>query len=118
LPHGYEEGAHRTIGNYVPLSRYPDTYNGQPLLLTALASQKQAMSLYLMNAYADPELARWFAAEHAKRGRKLGMGKSCIRFKSVEALALDVIGKAIARTTVAKFVTLHENSRKSRRKSG
>jgi hypothetical protein len=61
LPAGYEEGIqYGMIGYYIPLLRYPKTYNNRPLGLAALASQKNYMSLYLMNIYANPETLNWF----------------------------------------------------------
>src|SRR5690606_14117338 len=61
LPAGYEEMMqYGMIGYSVPLSRYPNTYNGQPLSYVALASQKNYISLYLMGIYSRPEQAEWF----------------------------------------------------------
>jgi hypothetical protein len=112
LPAGYEEGIqYGMIGYYIPLSRYPKTYNKQPLGLAALASQKNYMSLYLMNIYSDPETLQWFKDAFHKSGKKLDMGKSCIRFKHLEDLPLETVGQAIARTPVDDFITLYESSR-------
>jgi Domain of unknown function (DU1801) len=92
--------------------RYPKTYNNRPLGLAALASQKNYMSLYLMNIYADPETLNWFKDSYAKSGKKLDMGKSCIRFKRLEDLPLEIVGQAIASTSVEDFIALYESSRK------
>ena len=74
LPKGYEETVDFGLLAYVvPLKRYPDTYNGHPLMVAALASQKQYMSVYLMCVYADKATATWFKAEYRKRGKKLDM---------------------------------------------
>lgn len=101
LPEGYEEGIqYGMIGWYVPLARFPDTYNGQPLGIAALASQKQYMALYLNGVYADPALEAWFKRAFAASGKKLDMGKSCVRFKTADALPLDVIGETIAKVPV------------------
>ncbi|HEU0036736.1 MAG TPA: DUF1801 domain-containing protein [Kofleriaceae bacterium] len=109
LPDGYEEGIqYGMISWYVPLSRYPDTYNGQPLALASLASQKSHMALYLISVYGDPELARWFRQAFADAGKKLDMGKSCVRFKTLDALALDVIGETIAKVSVDDFIARQE----------
>jgi hypothetical protein len=109
LPRGYEEGMqYGMIGYYVPLTRFPKTYNGQPLGVAALASQKGHMSLYLMSVYGDPETQRWFQSEYKKSGKKLDMGKSCVRFKSPDDLALDVVGKVIARCGVDEFLARYE----------
>ena len=63
LPEGYAEGMqYGMIGYHVPLARYADTTNGEPLGIAALASHKQHMSLYLIGLYGDPVLLRWFSA--------------------------------------------------------
>jgi uncharacterized protein YdhG (YjbR/CyaY superfamily) len=105
LPPGYVESmAFGMIGWGVPLSRYPDTYNGQPLGYVALAAQKNAYSLYLMGCYMYPEQDAALKAAYAKAGKKLDMGKSCLRFKSLDGLLLDDIGRIIASTPVDEFV--------------
>ena len=101
LPDGYREGmAHGMIGWFVPLETFPETYNGQPLGLASLASQKQYISLYLNNVYGDRETEAWFRQRWAETGKPLHMGKSCVRFRRVDDIPLEVIGKAIARTDV------------------
>ena len=118
LPRGYEEGMqYGMIGWYVPLERFSDTYNGQPLGLAALCSQKRYMSLYLNTVYGDPETERWFRERFAASGKKLDMGKSCVRFRNVEDLPLDVIGETIARTGVDAYVARYEEVRGSSRKA-
>ena len=116
LPAGYREGmAFGMIGWYVPLERYADTYNGQPLGLVALASQKNHLSLYLNNVYGDPGTEAWFRERWARTGKKLDMGKSCIRFKRLEDLPpLDEIGKIIARTPPDEFIRRYEATRAGR----
>lgn len=112
LPNGYEETMQYGMISYViPLNRYPDTYNDRPLGLAALASQKRYMSLYLMNVYGDPEVEPWFRAQYEQSGKRLDMGKSCVRFRSLDDLPLDLIGKAIARTSVDDMIRLYEASR-------
>ena len=112
LPDGFEETMHfGMIGYVIPLERYPVTYNQQPLMYAALASQKNYMSLYLMNIYGDAEAQQWFTGEYRARGKKLDMGKSCVRFKKLEDLPIELIGKAIARTNVGDFIQLYEDSR-------
>jgi len=88
LPPGYREVVQYGIGWVVPLSRYPDTYNGQPLALAGIASQKHYISLYLMTVYGYPEIERWFKAEYAKSGKKLKMVKCCLRFRSLDEIPL------------------------------
>jgi len=109
LPPGYVETMqHGMIAYVIPLQAYPVTYNGQPLVYAQLASQKASMSLYLMNVYGDKGTERWFAEQYRAAGMKLDMGKSCVRFKKLEDLPMDVIGRAIARTPVAEFIEHYE----------
>lgn len=112
LPPGYEETLQfGMISWVVPASRLAATYNGRPLGLVSLASQKQHMALYLMSVYGDRELEAWFRAAYRQAGKKLDMGKSCVRFKALDALALDVIGEAIARVPVDAYVAAYEAQR-------
>jgi hypothetical protein len=112
LPRGYEEAMQfGMISWVVPADRLPATYNGQPLALASLASQKQHMALYLMSVYGDAELAAWFRQAYRATGKKLDMGKSCVRFRTIDALALDVIGEAIARVPVDAYVAAYETAR-------
>lgn len=116
LPDGYREGMlYGMISWYVPLERFPDTYNGQPLGLAALASQKQYMSLYLNNVYGDPAIEAGFRTRWAASGKKLDMGKSCVRFRRAEDLALDAIGEVIGATDVERFVGSYLAARGSSR---
>ncbi len=118
LPHGFEEGMEfGVITWYVPLERFPDTYNGHPLGLVALASQKQYMALYLNTVYGDPQLADWFRARYAESGKRLDMGKSCVRFRSLDDLPLDVIGETIGKVPLDRFVSHYQAARGSSRKA-
>ena len=113
LPEGYRETMSWGMITYeVPLERYPDTYNGQPLMYAALAAQKNHYAVYLTGLYQDPEDEKRFRAEFAKAGRKLDMGKSCVRFRKLEDLPLDVIGRTIASTPPEKFIKRYEASRR------
>src|SRR3989344_1849247 len=97
LPRGYEECMQYGMISYViPLEKYPDTYNKQALGIVALASQKNYMSVYLMAIYGGKKTEKWFAEEYRKSGKKLDMGKSCIRFRKLDDLPLELIGKAVA----------------------
>jgi Domain of unknown function (DU1801) len=116
LPPGFEEGMqYGMIGWYVPLERLPDTYNGQPLGLAGLASQKNYMSLYLNTVYGDPKTERWFRERYAASGKRLNMGKSCVRFTRLEDLPLDVIGDTIARADVDRYLAQYAEARGSSR---
>ena len=112
LPGGYEETVQFGMISYVvPLERYPKTYNRQALQYAALASQKSYVSLYLMNVYGDQETERWFLDRYRVSGKRLDMGKSCVRFKSVDDLPLDLVGEAVARTSVDDYIALYETAR-------
>ena len=114
LPDGYEEGMqYGMIGYYVPLERYPKTYNGQPLGVAAIASQKNYVSLYLMGIYADPDDGpEWIESAFAAAGKKLDMGKSCVRFKKLEDVPFEVVAEAVARLPVEAFIERYEASRR------
>ncbi|TKR30550.1 DUF1801 domain-containing protein [Luteimonas gilva] len=113
LPAGYAETmAFGMIGWGVPLSRYPDTYNRQPLGYVALAAQKNGYSLYLMGVYAIAEQERRLRTAAAAAGKKLDMGKSCLRFKKPEDLPLEAIGELIADVGVDDYIAVYEASRK------
>jgi hypothetical protein len=114
MPAGYREGmGYGMMGWDVPLEDYPDTYNKQPLAYAGLAAQKNGYSLYLTCAYTDPARAERLRAAAAAMGRKLDMGKSCIRFKRVEDLPLDAICAEIASTAPVEFIRLYEKARAS-----
>jgi hypothetical protein len=92
----------------VPHSVFPAGYHVDPktpLPFAALASQKNHMSLYLMTAYGEGSTGEaWIRTHWPKTAKKLDMGKSCIRFKKVEDLALDVVAEAIARVPVQEHL--------------
>ena len=114
LPEGYREGmGFGMIGWVVPLERYPDTYNKQPLAYAALAAQKNSNSLYLNCVYASKERTERLKAAFGAAGKKLDMGKSCIRFKQADDLALDAIRDEIASTTPDEFIRIYEEARAS-----
>jgi uncharacterized protein YdhG (YjbR/CyaY superfamily) len=112
LPEGYRE----TL-NYggvcwaIPLEDYPETYNGEPLCYAALAAQKNHYAIYLMSVYGDPKQEAMLRDGFAKAGKKLDMGKSCVRFRRLDDLALDVVAKTIAATPPKKYIEIYEASR-------
>ena len=113
LPKGYREAmGYGMIVWAVPLSRYPDTYNGEPLCYVALASQKSYCALYLMGVYQAPSQAAALKAAFKAEGKKADMGKSCIRFREADDLPLAAIGRLVATTGVDAFIAQHEASRK------
>ncbi|MEV2275700.1 DUF1801 domain-containing protein [Nocardiopsis sp. NPDC049922] len=110
LPPGYEEGMlYGMIGYYVPLERFPDTYNGQPLSYVGLAAQKRHYSLYLMSVYCE-ERQDEFAEQWRATGRKLDMGKSCVRFRKLDDVPVDVVGDWVARYPVDDFVAAYHRT--------
>ena len=112
LPNGYEETMQSGLPSYVvPLTIYPKTYNKLPLPYAALASQKQYMSVYLTGVYGDPARESQFQKDYLATGKKLDMGKSCVRFKRLDDLPLEVIGASIASTPVEAFIASYELSR-------
>ena len=116
LPSGYEEGmSHGMIAYYVPLARFGDTYNGEPLGLAGIASQKQDISLYLLSVYGDPEEERRFRGEWEASGKKLNMGKSCVRFRRLDDVPLEVVAKTIARANLDSYLDRYRAVRGSAR---
>ena len=113
LPPGYEECmAFGMIGWVIPLSRYPKTYNGQPLGYLALAAQKRHNALYMMSVYADSDAEKALRRAYAERGLKLDMGKCCLRFPDHSPPPEDLIGPLIAGTPVEAFIEHYEASRR------
>lgn len=110
----YEEGMqYGMIGYYLPHRVYPPGYHcdpKQPLPFVCLASQKNYLSVYLGCIYGHPELDPWFRQAWADAGKKLDMGKSCLRFKKLEDLALDVLGEAIRRMPARTFIEYYETA--------
>ena len=109
LPDGYDEVMNWGMITYeVPLETYPNTYNGKPLMYAALASQKNHMAVYLMGCYMVPEIRNEFEKAYNKSGKRFDAGKSCIRFKKIDDLPLDLLGKTIASMDVNEFIELVE----------
>jgi hypothetical protein len=118
LPKGYEEVMNWGMITYqVPLEIYPDTYNKQPLMYAALGSQKNYMSLYLTAIYMDDGAKQEFEAEYKATGKRYDVGKSCVRFKKLEDLQLDLVGRSIALYEVDEFIkrVKEEHSRRKKK---
>lgn len=115
LPKGYKEGIqYGMIGWFVPHSVFPAGYHcdpKQPLPFASLASQKNYMSLYLMCIYGSEKHRKWFESEWKKTGKPLSMGKSCVRFKKIEDIPLELITESIARVPSADFIAAYEATR-------
>ena len=116
LPPGYEEAMHWGMITYqVPLEVYPDTYNKQPLMYAALASQKNYMSLYLTAIYMSEDGRRRFEEEYRATGKRYDVGKSCVRFRKLDDLPLTLVAKSIALMGVEEFVAGVKEARSPRR---
>ncbi|MCL4220984.1 MAG: DUF1801 domain-containing protein [Phycisphaerales bacterium] len=114
LPEGYVEGmAYGMIGYHVPHSTYPAGYHcdpRQPLPFAGLAAQKNHYSLYLFCIYGSQEFTARFRERWEATGRKLDMGKGCVRFKRLEDVPLEVVGEAIGSVPVDTFIALYEQN--------
>lgn len=113
LPDGYDETMNWGMISYeIPLEKYPDTYNNQPLSYLGLAAQKNHNSLYLMPVYQDEELEEWLEEEFKKANKKMDMGRSCLRFNHVSELPLEAIAKIVSHQTPDEFIATYEETRK------
>jgi uncharacterized protein YdhG (YjbR/CyaY superfamily) len=112
LPEGYEEGMqYGMIGYYVPHSIYPAGYHcdkKQPLPFIGLGSQKNFMAVYAFCIYIDQPVYDWFTDEYKKSGKRMDMGKSCVRFRKLDDLPVDLIGQVVKKFPVDKFVAAYE----------
>jgi hypothetical protein len=115
LPKGYAEMMqYGVIGYAIPLKLYPAGYHcreNEPLPYAGLAARKNGYSLYLCSIYTDKATDAWFRKACKASGKKLDMGKSCIRFKKADDLPLDIIGQAIARMPVKEYIRCYEAAR-------
>jgi uncharacterized protein YdhG (YjbR/CyaY superfamily) len=119
LPEGYEEAMNWGMITYqVPLETYGDTYNKQPLMYAALASQKRHMAVYLTSVYLDDEARREFETAYRATGKRYDAGKSCVRFRRLEDLPLELIAESIASLPVSDFVTRVKEAGSVRRSGG
>jgi len=120
LPDGFEEVMqYGMIAYVVPFELFPAGYHcdpSQPLCFAALASQKNYMAIYLTTVYGHKKTQEWFVKAYKASGKKLDMGKSCVRFKKLEDLPLNVIGQAIARVPVDKYIQAYQQSREKAKK--
>ena len=109
LPEGFVEGMSWGMISYeIPLKTYPDTYNGKPLSYIALAAQKHYYALYLQNVYQQPELLDQLEQGFEEAGKKMDMGKSCLRFKRLDDLPLEVVAKIVAASSVEDMIAGYE----------
>jgi hypothetical protein len=109
LPKGIVETVNWGMISYeVPLATYPDTYNGQPLMYAALASQKNHMAVYLSGIYGSETLRIRFEDAYRATGKRMDIGKSCVRFRTLDDLPLDVVGDAIGAVSLDQFLAGYE----------
>ena len=117
LPKGYRETVGFGMITYdVPLETFGDTYNGKPLCYIGLAAQKNHLALYLTNVYGEGSQEQYLKDEFKKAGKKLDIGKSCVRFKNLDDLALDAIATVVASTTPKELIAKHEAVHAAKRK--
>ena len=115
LPKGYEEMMQYGMLSYaVPLSVYPSGYGRDkktPLMYLGLAAQKNFYVIHSIALYADSKLLEWFTIEYKKSGKKLDMGKGCIRFKKLEDLPLELIAKLAAKIKPEQYAEIYDKLR-------
>ena len=117
MPKGYAETMNRGMITWqVPLEFYPDTYNGEPLMYAALANQKHHMALYLCSVYADKKLRQQLEDGYAHAGFKLDCGVGCIRFRKLQHVPLNVIGRLAGALSVKEYVALTKRVQGARSK--
>jgi uncharacterized protein YdhG (YjbR/CyaY superfamily) len=119
LPRGYEEALNWGMITYqVPLEVYPDTYNKKPLMYAALANQKNHMAVYLTGIYMDEKLSQEFEESYKKTGKRYDVGKSCVRFRTLDDLPLEVIADSIRAIEMDEFITRTKglSARKAKKK--
>jgi hypothetical protein len=112
LPKGYKETVDwGMLAWVVPFTTFPHTHNGRPLMFAALGAHRKLMTIYLMSVYSDARIRREFEVAYKRTGKQLDMGGSCIHFKTLDDLPLDLVGHTIARVTVADFIEQYERTR-------
>ena len=117
LPAGFEPAiSYGGLGYVVPHALYPAGYHcktSEPLPFAAIANQKNSINFYHMGIYADPKLLEWFVNEYPKHSsQKLDMGKSCIRFKKLDAIPFELIGQLMKKMTVNEWINTYESNYK------
>lgn len=111
MPKGYEEAMNwGAICYQIPLERYPDTYNGQPLAFVGIAAQKNNYGLYLMGLYGDAGREATLKAAFDAIGRKPDMGKACVRFRKLEDVPLEAIAKWVSTVSVEDYLAWYEKA--------
>ncbi|MEO7410134.1 MAG: DUF1801 domain-containing protein [Sphingomicrobium sp.] len=112
LPPGFREAfAYGMIVWAIPLEIYPDTYNKQPLGIVALGARKTGLTLHLFGIYASPELRARLEQGFALAGKKLDMGKGCLRFRTLDDLPLDTLVTLLGALDPAGYIAVYERAR-------
>ena len=112
IPIGIEEVMSWGMITYeVPLKKFSKTYNGKPLMFAALASQKNHMAVYLSGIYLSEKLRIKFIADYKETGKRMDLGRSCVRFRKLENLPLELIGAAVSAIDVDEFIDIYNRSR-------
>ncbi|RAJ14995.1 DUF1801 domain-containing protein [Olleya aquimaris] len=119
LPEGFQECIqYGMIGYVVPHSIYPDGYHCDPkipLPFMSFASQKNSINLYHSGIYADPKIYKWFVEEYPKHCKtKLDMGKSCVRFKKIDQIPMELIAKLCQKMSVQDWINKYEAALKKK----
>ncbi len=114
IPEGFEETInYGMIGWVIPHSDYPEGYHAdpkQPLPFINIASQKNHVAVYHSGVYADSKLLNWFKEEYGKHvSGKPDMGKSCIRFKKMDKIPYELIGKLAGKMSARSWIELYEH---------
>lgn len=117
LPSGFEEIMSYGMLTYVvPHALYPQGYHcdpKQPLPFMSLASQKNFVAVYHGGIYTDEALLNWFKNEYRNQyTSKLDMGKSCIRFKKIVQVPVQLIGELATKITPEAWIARYESKLK------
>ncbi|MEZ6036486.1 MAG: DUF1801 domain-containing protein [Planctomycetota bacterium] len=107
-----EEGmAYGMITYSVPHRVFPAGYHCDPrqaLPYAMLAAQKNHLAIYMMGLYIDVDDGRWFEKAWKATGKKLDIGKSCVRFKRVDDVPLEVLAEALRRMPSRRYVAAYQ----------
>lgn len=105
LPEGYVEAMNSGMICYeVPLAVSGDTYNGKPLMYAAIGNQKRHVGLYLCGISCIPEGEEKLRRSFAAAGKRLDMGKACLRLRDVGDLDLAAVAEAVSAVPPQRFV--------------
>jgi len=106
------------LGYVVPHTLYPAGYHcksSEPLPFAGIASQKDSINFYHMGIYLDPILLKWFVTEYPKHSKqKLDMGKSCVRFKKLDAIPYKLIGELMKKMSAKEWIEKYEAALRSK----